>query len=177
MDRKQPLLIDLGDQVSSVSSKFCEEHAIQSQPLGQLSEVEGTGGVAIPYPGFMEVNLQILGIANYNEDLLLLFIPTMTYSKMVLVMVGSKIIDRALSLMTKGELAKVTIMWRQAHFGAVMSGSLQLSHTNLSKMEWKRKQVIPLKMVILWRWGSSASMTLEAQSAQHERSPYLCLSQ
>ena len=48
-------------------------------------------------------------IANYNEDVLLLVIPTMTYSEMVLVLVGSKIIDRALSLMTKGELAKVTM--------------------------------------------------------------------
>ena len=52
---------------------------------------------------------------------------------MVLVVVGSKIIDRALSLITKGELEKVTMTWRQAHFRAVMSGSLQLSHANSSK--------------------------------------------
>ena len=32
--------------------------------------------------------------------------------------------------MTKGELMKVTMMWRQAHFGAVLSGSLQLPHTS-----------------------------------------------
>ena len=42
-------------------------------------------------------------------------------------MVGSKIIDREMGIITKGELAKVTATWRQAHFGAVMSGSLQLS--------------------------------------------------
>ena len=35
--------------------------------------------------------------------------------------------------MTKGELAKVTTMWRQAHFGAVMYGSLQLTHTSSDK--------------------------------------------
>ena len=81
----------------------------------------------------MEVNLQIPGIQCYNEDVLLLVIQTTTYSKMVPVMVGSKIIDRALSLIMKGELEKVTMMWRQAHFGAVMSGSLHLSHTNSSK--------------------------------------------
>ena len=57
----------------------------------------------------------------------------MTYSEMVPVIVGSKIIDRALSLMTKGELAKAITMWRQAHFGAVMSGSLQLTHTSSDK--------------------------------------------
>ena len=55
----------------------------------------------------------------------------MTYSEKVLVMVGSKIIDWAMGVITKGELVKGDYMtWRQAHFGAVMSGSLQLSHTN-----------------------------------------------
>ena len=58
---------------------------------------------------------------------------TMTYSEMVLVMVGSKIINKVLSLMTMGERAKVTTTWQQAHFGAVMSGSLQLSHGSLDK--------------------------------------------
>ena len=85
------------------------------------------GGAAIPYPRYVEVNLQILGIKGYNEDVLLLVIPSMTYSKAVLVLVGTKIINKALSLMTAGELAKATMTLRQAHFGAVMSGSLQLS--------------------------------------------------
>ena len=97
------------------------------------AELEGTGGATIPYLGFVEVILQILGITNYNEDVLLLVIPIMTYSKMVLVMVGSKLIDRALTLMTKEELAKVTTIWRQAHFGAVMLESLQLSCMSLNK--------------------------------------------
>ena len=131
--QKMTALINLGAQVSIVSSQFCEDLALQIQPLGQLLELEGTGGSAIPYRGFVEVNLQILRIKNYNEDVLLLVIPTMTYSEMVPVVVGSKIIDRALSLMTKGELLKATTMWRQAHFGAVMSGSLQLPCTSSNK--------------------------------------------
>ena len=131
VDRQETTaLIDLGPQVSSVSPQFCEELALQIQPLGQLLELEGTGGAAIPYLGFMEVNLHIPGITNYNEDVLLLVIPSTTYSEIVPVMVGSKIIDRALSLMAKGELAEVSMTWRQAHFVAVMSGSLQLTHTS-----------------------------------------------
>ena len=50
-----------------------------------------------------------------------------------LVMVGSKIIDKALSLMTMGELTKATMAWQQAHFGAVMSGLLHLSHVSSDK--------------------------------------------
>ena len=126
-------LIDASTQVSSVSCQFCEELALEIQPLGWLLELEGTEGATIPYLGFMEVNLHIQGIQCYNEDVLLVVIPTMTYSKTVPVVVGSKLIDRALSLIPKGELKKVTTMWRQAHIGAVMSGLLQLSHINSSK--------------------------------------------
>ena len=122
--QKMTALIDLGDPVSSISSQFSGDLALQIQPLGWLLKLEGTGGSTIPYLRFVEVNIQILGIKNYSEDVLLLVIPTTTYSEIVPAMVGSKIIDRAMSMMTKGELTKVTMMWRQAHFGAVMSGSL-----------------------------------------------------
>ena len=132
-------LIDLGAQISSVSSQFCKDLALQIQPFGWLLELEGTGGSAMPYLGFVEVNLQIPGIRNYNEDALLLVIPTTTYSKTVPVMVGSKIIDRVMSLMTKGELTKATITRRQAHLGPVMSGSLQLPHTSSNKTRLEKE--------------------------------------
>ena len=128
-------LIDLGAQVSSISAQLCENPTLQIQSLGQLLELEGMGGAAIPYLGYVEVNLQILGIKGYNEDVLLLVIPTTTYSKAVPVVVGTKIIDKSLSLMTMGELAKATMTWRQAHFGAVMLGSLQLSCNDSGQCE------------------------------------------
>ena len=37
-------------------------------------------------------------------------------------MVGSKIIDRAMGMIMKGELVRATTTWKQAHFGAVMFG-------------------------------------------------------
>ena len=126
-------LINSGAHVSSVSSQFCEELALEIQPLGWFLELEETGGSTIPYLGFMEVNLQIPGIQCYNEDVLLLVIPTITYSNMVSAVVGSKIIDRALSLIAKGEIEKATTTWKQACFGAFMSGSLQLSHTSSNR--------------------------------------------
>ena len=104
-------LVDSGAQVSTISVKLCEELDLEIQPLGQLLELEGTGGAAIPYLGFVEVNLQIPGVRRNNEDVLLLAIPTTTYSKRVPVVVGSKIIDRTLSCMTVGELAKATATW------------------------------------------------------------------
>ena len=98
-------LVDLGAQVSNISAQLCEELGLKIQPLGWLLELEGTGDAAIPYLRFVEMNLQIPGIRAYNGDVLLLAIPTTAYTERVLVMVGSKIIDKALSCMTVRELA------------------------------------------------------------------------
>ena len=134
-------LIDSGAQVLSISSQFCEDLTLQIQPLGRLLKLEGTWGSAISYLRYVEVNLQIPGIKNYNKDVLLLVIPTMTYSEKVLVMVGSKIIDWAMGWITKGELSKVTTTWRQAHFRAIMSRSLQLPHTSWNGTGVKKEAI------------------------------------
>ena len=102
-------LVDFGAQVSNISAQLCKDLGLEIQPFGQLLELEGTGGAAIPYLRFVEVNLQIPGIRGYNKDVLLLAIPTTAYAEGVPVMVGSKIIDRALSCMTAGELAHATV--------------------------------------------------------------------
>ena len=84
-----------------MSSWFCEEMALKVHSLNRLLELEGTRGPAIPYLGYIEVNLKIQGIKSYNEDLLLLVILTLTYSEKVSVMVGPKIIDRAMGMIKR----------------------------------------------------------------------------
>ena len=46
-------LIDSHAQLSNMSAMFCEDLMLQIQPFGQLLEVEGTGGAAIPYLRFV----------------------------------------------------------------------------------------------------------------------------
>ena len=65
-------------------------------------------------------------------------------------MIGSKIIDWAMGVITKGELAKNTTIWRQAHFGAVMSGSLQLSHTSSNGTGVKEEVIHSSLGLTLW---------------------------
>ena len=55
--QKVTVLIDSGEQVSSVSSGFCEHMTLKVHPLGRLLELEGTRGSAIPNLGYIEVNL------------------------------------------------------------------------------------------------------------------------
>ena len=61
---------------------------------------------------------------------MLLIILTMAYSEKVLVVDRSKIIDRVMGMITKGELMRATVTWKQAHFGAVISRLLQLHYTD-----------------------------------------------
>ena len=122
------VLITLEAQVSSESSGFCEWIALKVNPLDRLLKLDGTGGSAILYFGYEGVNPQILGIRGYNEDGLLLVILTKTYSEKVPVMVGSKIIVRVMGMITKGELVRATMTWKQAHFGVVMSGHSSFPH-------------------------------------------------
>ena len=128
------------------------------------------GGAAIPYLRFVEVNLQIPWIRNYNEDVLLLVIPTMTYSKTVPVMVGTKIIDKALSLIIVGELENFTSTWRQTHLGAVMLGSLQLSCSSSDKSKVIKGLQAPLNRVTLWRCRRSESMMSKIWFVLHRKS-------
>ena len=129
-------LVDLGAQVSNINAQLWEELGLDIQPLGELLELEWTGGAAIPYLGFVEVNLQILGIRAYNEDVLLLAIShhglcwkSSSHGGLKNNRYSSELHD------CMGELACATATWKQAHFGAVMSGSLQLSYNSSEKLK------------------------------------------
>ena len=58
-------------------------------------------------------------------------------------MVRSKVIDWVMGKMTKGELIRVMVTWKQDHFGPVMSGLLQLPHTDSKKDGEMGKEVTP----------------------------------
>ena len=130
-------------QVSSISSGLCDLLALEVHPLHRLLKVEYTGGTATPYLGYVEVNLQVPGIKGYNEDILFLVILTTTYCGKVPVVVRSKIIDQAMGMMTKWELTRATVIWKQVHFGVVMSGLLQLPHTDSKEDREVGKEVTP----------------------------------
>ena len=96
---------------------------LKVHPLDRLLELEGTRGSTIPYLGYVEVNLQILGMKGYNEDILLLVILTMAYSEKVWIMVGSRIIDRAMGMMKRGT------SWGNCD---LETGPLQCSHVQVT---------------------------------------------
>ena len=71
-----------------------------------------------------------------------------------------------------GELAKATITWQQAHFGAVMLGSLQLSHSSSDQSKVTKELQAPLNRVTLWRCRSSDSIMSKVWFVPHRKSPF-----
>ena len=173
--QKVTALIDLGAPVSSVSSRFCEQMTLKVHPLDRLLELEGTRGSAIPYLGYVEVNLHIQGIRGYNEDILLLVILTMTYFEKVLVMAGSKIIERAMGMIMKGELVRASMTWKQAHYGVVMSGLLQLPCEGAKGDGVLQRRSLPLQLPILLLTRNSAWMMSRGMSIPHRGLQFLHL--
>ena len=169
------VLINSWAQVSSVSSRFCEQMTLKVHPLDRLLELEGTGGSAIPYLGYAEVNLQIPGIRGYNEDILLLVIPTMTHSEKVPVMDRSKIVDRLMGMITKGELVRATTTWKQVHFGVVLSGLLQLSQKVARGMQVLQRGSLTVQPLTLQHPRNFAWMMSRGMSIPHGASPFVHL--
>ena len=155
--------------------QVCEWMTLEVHPLDRLLELEGTGGLAILYLGYVEVTLQIPGIKGYSEDVLQLVILTMTYSKKVPAMVGSKIIDRAMGMITKGELVRATMTWKQAHFGVVMSESLQHPAEVQGEMGMLQRGSLPLQPLTILCPRNFLWMMFRGMCIPHGGSPFLHL--
>ena len=130
--------IDLGAQISRISSGFCELLTLEVYPLGQLLELEGTGGSAIPYLGYVDHRYK-----RYNEDVLLLVILTMTYSEKVPVVVWTQGHRLGNGNDDQGGTHEGNCDLEQAHFGAVMSGLLQLPSADSEEDGGVGKEVTP----------------------------------
>ena len=64
----------LGAKSAILTERFCSEFRLRILSLGSLLHLEGTGGIVIPYKGYVEASLVIPGLPQYNEDMLFLVI-------------------------------------------------------------------------------------------------------
>ena len=66
-----------------------------------------------PYDGYVEVRMQIPGIAAFDLDVLMLVIPESEYSKRVPVTIGTLHIDEILNLITDEEIRLANKSWQR----------------------------------------------------------------
>ena len=80
----------------SMKSKWnCDENGYEIQPLDKLVLIEGSRGTDVPYLGYVEVRMHILGISSFEQNVLMLISYTTThYHKRVPIQVDSHIINQ-----------------------------------------------------------------------------------
>ena len=96
-------LVDSGAQFSIITIEFVKKLGLKIHQLDRILRFEATGGGDIPYMGYVEVNLKILEIKAFNEDVLMLVIEDGTYAQCVPIQIGTLHIDRALDLISNKE--------------------------------------------------------------------------
>ena len=79
--------------ISMMSKEYCDEHDYEIQHLDQLVPIEGSGGVDVPYLGYVEVRMQIPGINSFDQDVFMLVSHTTANYHKRAPQVGSRIID------------------------------------------------------------------------------------
>ena len=123
-------LVDSGVQISAVSMAFVKCHNLPIWQLQQLLDFEGFGGVDIPYIGYTQIQLQILGIKDYNKDILVFIQKDSRYSEQVPVVLGTLHIKNVIQSATREELLKLGDAWEMGTLGSFMSArNAQLEDT------------------------------------------------
>ena len=77
---------------------------LESKQLQSILRIEGSGGLEVPYLGYVEVQLKIPEVRAFNHDVLLLIVPDSTHMQYTPITLGTLHIDMAIKLATKKEL-------------------------------------------------------------------------
>ena len=87
-------------------------------------------GVDIPYIGYTQIQLQILGVKDYDKDILVFIQKDSRYLEQVPVILGTLHIKDVIQLATQEELVKFGDAWEVGTLGSFVSARIaQLENT------------------------------------------------
>ena len=77
---------------------------LEPKQLQSILRIEGSGGLEVPYLGYVEVCLRIPEVRTFDQDVLLLIVPNSAHTHSTPITLGTLHIDMAIKLATKEEL-------------------------------------------------------------------------
>ena len=128
---KTKVLLDSGAQLCSIMRQWVQELGLEIQQLKTILDLEGTGGLEIPYERYVELNLDIPEVKGFKEDVLMLVVKDSEYEKKVPVAIGTLHIDMILDLATKEELENMGRRWQRGSLGR----KITIKHNVLSTQD------------------------------------------
>ena len=112
--QKARALIDSGSQLSAISLAWVKKLNLKPQQLWSILQIEGSGGLEVPYLGYVETRLRITEIKAFDNDVLLLIIPDSAHGQHTPITLGTLHIDMAIKLATKKELENLNKQWKRS---------------------------------------------------------------
>ena len=77
-------------------------------------QIEGSGGLDVPYLGYVETCLRIPEIKAFDNDILFLIVPGRVSTQHTPITLGILYIDMAIKLATKKELGSLNKQWKRS---------------------------------------------------------------
>ena len=108
------VLLDSGSQLSAISWTWVKKLNLEPKELQYILHIEDSGGLEVPYLGYVEVHLQIPEVKAFDQDVLLLIIPVSAHTEYTPIMLGTLHIDMAIKLATEKELKNLNKQWQRS---------------------------------------------------------------
>ena len=135
-------LIDSGAMILMMSRGYCEEHGYEIQPLDHLVLIEDNRGADVPYLGYVEVRMYIVGINSFDRNVLMLVSHTTThFHKRVPIQVGSCIIDQVTNCIAEDELQFHSLSKKLAYVSMIITTSALVNDLEFDLDQVKGKVV------------------------------------
>ena len=106
-------LVDSGSQISMVSEGVAKLLGLRVKSLKNILDIEGTGGIKVKYKGYVEANLGLSKVKDFEEPCLFVVVNDSEYSKRVPIQIGTLHIDLVLDQATKQEIAALGKAWER----------------------------------------------------------------
>ena len=107
-------LLDSGSQLLAISWAWVKELNLKPQQFQSILQIEGSGGLEVPYLGYVEAHHKIPEIKAFDQDVLLLTIPNSSHTQCTPITLGTLHIDMAIRLATEKELKNLNKQWQRS---------------------------------------------------------------
>ena len=134
-DVRYPGLLDSGAQMSTITISQAKKINLEIHSLDNLLDIEGSGGVSVPYIGYVEVNLKIPEVKAYNEDVLMMVMNDSRYGDVIPFAIGTIHTHAALEVITDNEWKNLSLAWKSAALPAYASKATKMENFNLDSVK------------------------------------------
>ena len=107
-------LLDPSSQLSAISWTWVKKLNLKPKQLQSILKIEDSGGLEVPYLGYVEVHLRISEVKAFDQDVLLLIILDSAHTQYTPITLGTLHIDMAIKLATEKEVKNLNKQWQRS---------------------------------------------------------------